>query len=168
VQSIFRVRVARYSIVVDDDIDPSNNDDVIWALSTRSDPANDIDISRRNWSDPLDPMLTSGDKASERMWNRHAPVEAKSGVCRPAGGVANTQDTNDISNDSVTDDVRIRRHEFTAVGSGHDPATARKMRQTVSGLVQSIREFVCSPRIELLYVGTDRSYLRQGRRRPDN
>jgi hypothetical protein len=22
--------------------------------------------------------------------------------------------------------VRIRRHEFTAVGSGHDPATARK------------------------------------------
>jgi UbiD family decarboxylase len=53
VQSMSRVRLARYSIVVDDDIDPSNNDDVIWALSTRSDPANDIDNSRRNWGNPL-------------------------------------------------------------------------------------------------------------------
>ena len=29
----------RYTVVVDDDIDPSNLNDVIWALATRSDPA---------------------------------------------------------------------------------------------------------------------------------
>ncbi len=71
--------MARYSIVVEEDIDPSNNDDVIWALSTRSDPANDIDILRQCWSNPLDPMLTKEDKDNKRLWNSRAIINA----CRP-------------------------------------------------------------------------------------
>ena len=69
----------RYSIVVDEDIDPTNNDDVIWALSTRSDPATDIDIVRQCWSNPLDPMITTKDKEQKRLWNSRAIVNA----CRP-------------------------------------------------------------------------------------
>ena len=34
----------RYVIVVDDDIDVSNLEEVIWAMCTRSDPADSIDI----------------------------------------------------------------------------------------------------------------------------
>jgi len=71
--------MARYSIVVDDDIDPSNNDEVIWALSTRSDPDQDIDILRHGWSNPLDPMLTADDKAAGRLCNSRALINA----CRP-------------------------------------------------------------------------------------
>ena len=71
--------MARYSIVVDDDIDPSDNDEVIWALSTRSDPAQDIDILRHGWSNPLDPMLTAEDKAAKRLWNSRALINA----CKP-------------------------------------------------------------------------------------
>lgn len=49
--------VGRYVVVVDDDIDPSNMNDVIWAMATRSDPVESIDIMRRCWSGPLDPIV---------------------------------------------------------------------------------------------------------------
>jgi 4-hydroxy-3-polyprenylbenzoate decarboxylase len=48
--------LGRYVVVVDDDIDIYNADDVIWAMSTRSEPEN-IDILRRCWSGPLDPAI---------------------------------------------------------------------------------------------------------------
>ncbi|HTK35333.1 MAG TPA: UbiD family decarboxylase [Caulobacteraceae bacterium] len=66
----------RWTVVVDHDIDPSNIHDVIWAMSTRCDPPNDIDYIRRAWSTPLDPMLTGP------PWeNNRAVVDA----CRPWG-----------------------------------------------------------------------------------
>lgn len=47
----------RWVIVVDEDIDPSDIHAVVWAMSTRCDPPNDIDYIRGHWSTPLDPML---------------------------------------------------------------------------------------------------------------
>jgi 4-hydroxy-3-polyprenylbenzoate decarboxylase len=47
----------RWVVVVDGDIDPTNLDDVIWAMSTRCDPVADIEYIKRAWSTPLDPML---------------------------------------------------------------------------------------------------------------
>ena len=47
----------RWVVVVDEDIDPSNIHDVIWAMSTRCDPATDIDYIHGHWSTPLDPLL---------------------------------------------------------------------------------------------------------------
>ena len=44
-------------IVVDDDIDPSNITDVLWALTTRCDPATSIDIVRGLRSNPLLPPI---------------------------------------------------------------------------------------------------------------
>lgn len=67
--------LGRYVIVVDDDIDPSNTDDVIWAMATRSDPENDIDIIRRCWSGPLDPII----HATKKGFNSRAIIDA----CRP-------------------------------------------------------------------------------------
>ena len=40
----------RWTVVVDEDIDPSNLFDVIWAMSTRCEPPEDSDYSRRTWS----------------------------------------------------------------------------------------------------------------------
>ncbi len=51
----------RWTIVVDDDIDPTNIDDVIWAMSTRVDTREDIDIVEGGWSSALDPMCYDGD-----------------------------------------------------------------------------------------------------------
>ncbi len=46
----------RWTIVVDDDIDPANINDVIWAMCTRCDPREDVDLIHGNWSTHLDPM----------------------------------------------------------------------------------------------------------------
>lgn len=47
----------RYVVVVDDDIDAADLGEVVWAMSTRSDPVQDIDIMQRTWGSKLDPML---------------------------------------------------------------------------------------------------------------
>ena len=47
--------LGRFVVVVEQDIDPTNTFDVIWAMSTRCDPAEDIDFIRQAWSGPLDP-----------------------------------------------------------------------------------------------------------------
>lgn len=63
--------VNRFTVVVDEDIDPSNLYDVIWAMGTRCNPEEDIDIFRKNWSSRLDP-LAFGD----RLYNSRAVVDA--------------------------------------------------------------------------------------------
>jgi len=45
----------KYIIVVDDDIDPTNLAEVMWAVVTRSRPTQSIDILRETWSTFLDP-----------------------------------------------------------------------------------------------------------------
>ena len=50
----------RYVIVVDEDIDPTDLGEVMWAVCTRSDPERSIDILRRCWSEPLDPAIEPG------------------------------------------------------------------------------------------------------------
>ncbi len=50
-------RNGRYVVIVDDDIDPSNMDEVHWAMTTRVDPATDIEIVPNCWATPLDPRM---------------------------------------------------------------------------------------------------------------
>jgi UbiD family decarboxylase len=45
----------RVVIVVDDDIDPADTDQVIWAICTRCDPREDLDVLKNCWSTSLDP-----------------------------------------------------------------------------------------------------------------
>ena len=71
----------RYVIVVDDDIDVSNLEELIWALITRSDPATSIDIIRNAWSTPLDPRIeperkAKGDYTNSRADDRRLPAMA--------------------------------------------------------------------------------------------
>ncbi|MEE8438227.1 MAG: UbiD family decarboxylase [Micropepsaceae bacterium] len=49
----------RFVIVVDDDIDPADMDKVIWAMCTRFDPREDMEVIRGAWSTALDPMSYS-------------------------------------------------------------------------------------------------------------
>ncbi len=66
--------LGRFVTVVDDDIDPTNLFDVLWAMCTRCDPAQDIEFIRRAWSGPLDPILDPGSSTNSR-----AVIDA----CRP-------------------------------------------------------------------------------------
>ena len=58
--------LGRFVVAVDDDIDPTNLEQVLWAMCTRCDPVEDIDFIRRAWSGPLDPRLAKGVTANSR------------------------------------------------------------------------------------------------------
>ena len=68
--------MGRYVIVVDEDVDPTDLQEVIWALSTRSDPATRIDIIHRAPSNPLDPLIR---KPAKSYSSSRAIIDA----CRP-------------------------------------------------------------------------------------
>jgi UbiD family decarboxylase len=54
--------LGRYVVVVDDDIDITKSDEVLWAIGSRSDPSRSIDILDRCWSGPLDPAIPREEK----------------------------------------------------------------------------------------------------------
>jgi UbiD family decarboxylase len=45
----------KWIIAVDEDVDPTDIHQVLWAMSTRCNPGDDIDILRNTWSTYLDP-----------------------------------------------------------------------------------------------------------------
>ena len=67
----------RYVVVLDDDIDPSDIKEVVWALCTRTDPERDIEIIKRCWSTRLDPS-PSRDTVPEAnaYFNSRAVIDA--------------------------------------------------------------------------------------------
>jgi UbiD family decarboxylase len=69
--------LGRYVVVVDDDVDPSNIDDVLWAIGTRTNPEVDIDLLRNTYSNPLDPIYRK--TGSNVMFGSRAIIDA----CRP-------------------------------------------------------------------------------------
>ena len=52
----------KWIIAVDDDVDPTDIDQVIWAMTSRCNPADDIDIMRNTWSTELDPSQNPPEK----------------------------------------------------------------------------------------------------------
>ena len=52
--------MGRVVVLVDDDVDPSNLADVMWAICTRAEPSEDVDIIRNAWSSSLDPRIPPG------------------------------------------------------------------------------------------------------------
>ena len=69
--------MSRYSVVVDEDIDPANLQEVMWAVATRTDPAIDIDIIQRGMGSKNDPMFVA--------YRYDAPFSSKAVIdaCRP-------------------------------------------------------------------------------------
>ena len=65
-------RNGRYVVVVDDDIDPTNMKEVLWAMMTRVDPPTNIDIVDGAWSTPLDPRMPPDKRASKDHTNGRA------------------------------------------------------------------------------------------------
>jgi UbiD family decarboxylase len=69
--------MSRYTVVVDEDIDPSNLQEVMWAVATRTDPEVDIDIIKRGMGSKNDPMFVA--------YRYNAPFNSKAIIdaCRP-------------------------------------------------------------------------------------
>jgi 4-hydroxy-3-polyprenylbenzoate decarboxylase len=75
----------KWIIAVDEDVDPTDMNEVIWAMASRCNPVDDIDILRNTWSTWLDPTQNPPEKrpyGSKALINackdhRHLPVFAK-------------------------------------------------------------------------------------------
>jgi len=69
--------MSRYTVVVDEDINPSNLQEVMWAVATRTDPEVDIDIIKRGMGSKNDPMFVA--------YRYNAPYNSKAIIdaCRP-------------------------------------------------------------------------------------
>ena len=76
--------MARLIIVVDDDIDPSDLNDVMWAVATRCEPSEQIDIIRNAWSSALDPRISPAERARNITSHSKLIIEA----CRPFAWLA--------------------------------------------------------------------------------
>jgi 4-hydroxy-3-polyprenylbenzoate decarboxylase len=63
-------------IVVDDDIDVSNFDQLMWAMVSRYDPATSVDILRRMRTSPADPRLTPEQRKVKDLTNSRMVVDA--------------------------------------------------------------------------------------------
>jgi UbiD family decarboxylase len=74
-QSAAGLGLGRWTVVVDEDIDPSNIDDVLWAIGTRADPERAIEITRYATTTALDAAKPPGN----RIHSSRCVIEA----CRP-------------------------------------------------------------------------------------
>lgn len=71
--------MGRLVVVVDEDIDPSNLADVMWAITTRCEPSESVDIIRNGWSSGLDPRIPAENKEKGLTSHSKMIIDA----CRP-------------------------------------------------------------------------------------
>lgn len=93
--------MSRYSVVVDEDIDPSNMQEVMWAVATRTDPEMDIDITRRGMGSKNDPMSIAN--PYKAPFNSKAIIDA----CRPYDFIKEFPEVAEASKE-LQDKVRAR------------------------------------------------------------
>ena len=70
---------SKYVVVVDDDVDVTNLEHLIWAMLTRSDPKESIQFIERSWDSPADPRLPPDRRAAGDMTHSVAIIDA----CKP-------------------------------------------------------------------------------------
>jgi UbiD family decarboxylase len=90
--------MGRLIVVVDDDVDPSNLADVMWAVTTRSEPSENVDIIRDAWSSALDPRLSPEARQAGRTSHSKMIIDA----CKPFEHLATYPRTSALSQAEVT------------------------------------------------------------------
>lgn len=66
----------RFTVIVDADVDVFDREEVLWALTSRCDPATDVEIVEDCWSTPLDPRIPPERKRSGDLTNSRAVLDA--------------------------------------------------------------------------------------------
>jgi 4-hydroxy-3-polyprenylbenzoate decarboxylase len=89
--------MGRLVVVVDDDVDPSNLADVMWAVTTRCEPSEQIDIVRNAWSSALDPRIPPDAKHAGVTSHSKVVIEA----CRPFAWIDKFPQTSALSLDEA-------------------------------------------------------------------
>ncbi|MBI4258768.1 MAG: UbiD family decarboxylase [Thaumarchaeota archaeon] len=102
----------RFVIVVDDDVDPSNMEQVLWAVATRCDPESAIDIVRNCWSGSIDPLISPEKRERKDFRTSRAIIDA----CRPYYWKDKFPKVNKISEDLAQKTMEKWRELFVDMG----------------------------------------------------
>ena len=89
--------MGRLVVVVDDDVDPSDINDVMWAITTRCEPAENVDIIRNAWSSALDPRIPPD--AKERGVTSHSKLIIE--AVKPFGWIGKFPPSSALSQDEA-------------------------------------------------------------------
>jgi UbiD family decarboxylase len=84
-----------YYVTVDEDIDPTNLQEVLWAMCTRVDPATAVDIVHDAWTADLDPRLSPAKRQAGELTVGRMLINA----CRPFSWRDQFPKTNVFSSD---------------------------------------------------------------------
>ena len=98
--------MGRLVVVVDDDVNPSNLADVMWAITTRCEPAEQIDIVRDAWSSALDPRIPT--EAKQRGVTSHS--KAIIDACRPFAWIDKFPPTSALTQEEAREIEEKWRH----------------------------------------------------------
>jgi 4-hydroxy-3-polyprenylbenzoate decarboxylase len=109
--------MARVVVVVDDDVDPSNLADVMWAVTTRCEPSEQVDIVRNAWSSALDPRISPEDKARGITSHSKLILEA----CRPFAWIDKFPPASALT----LDEARAIEEKWRGVLGGNSPHPER-------------------------------------------
>ncbi len=71
--------VLKYLVLVDDDVDPTNTREVLWAIGMRSEPETSIDIVRGCWNSGVDPAISPQKRSKGDFTHSMAIINA----CKP-------------------------------------------------------------------------------------
>jgi 4-hydroxy-3-polyprenylbenzoate decarboxylase len=104
-------------VVVDDDVDPSDLADVMWAVTTRCEPAEQIDIVRNAWSSALDPRIPDEHKRAGITSHSKAIIEA----VRPFGWKDSYPPTSALT----ADEAAAIEKKWRAVIAGAKPTAVK-------------------------------------------
>ena len=114
--------MGRLVVVVDDDVDPSNLADVMWAITTRCEPAEQIDIVRNAWSSALDPRIPDEAKRAGITSHSKAIIEA----VRPFGWKDKYPPTSALTADEAREiENEMGRRDCRAQGAGRKAGPSR-------------------------------------------
>jgi 4-hydroxy-3-polyprenylbenzoate decarboxylase len=105
----------KWIVAVDDDVDPTDLNQVLWAMSTRCDPGANIDVQRNTWSTGLDPSRVQPEL---RPYGSKAYIDA----CKPHRFLKDFP-ARTLVNRSVYDNIARRWTEMGFSGAApHLPA----------------------------------------------
>ena len=105
----------KWIIAVDDDVDATDFNQVLWAMSTRSNPVDDVDFQRKTWSTGLDPSQFPEEL---RPYGSKALIDA----CKPHRHIKDFPDRT-IVRKEIRDRVADRWEEFELPGRPPDIST---------------------------------------------
>jgi UbiD family decarboxylase len=92
----------RFIVLVDDDVDPSNTSDVLWAIGTRCDPATSIEVAHSCWSTPIDPRIGPDERQRRNFTSSRGIIDA----CKPFHWIKEFPPTSTITQQDFEETMR--------------------------------------------------------------